>query len=156
MQEEQQSEQSTVTTAQLDDAIKRLTAKQLVCDQHEETLKSHKAERDTIEDELLELLEKANKTSYLLEGVARVNRLSKLSVTIPKDSMEKAKFFKWLNKKYGAEGFLAYVTVNSATLNKLYNDEFSNCPDEEKALFKIDGIDAPSERITLRVTANKK
>ena len=154
----EQIDQSTtsITTAELDEAIRVMWDKRQEYDRLNEQTKACGAECDELESRVITMLEQCGKDSYLCEGTARVNRIAKLSVRIPQDAVEKAKFFKWLKEKHGAEGFLAYATVNSNALNKLYNDEFAACPDEQKAEFSIDGVGAPIERVSLRVTKHTK
>ena len=145
-----------ITTADLDSAIREMWAKRQEYDRLNEKTKACGAECDDLEAKIIAMLEQCNKDSYLCEGTARVNRITKLSVRIPQDSVEKAKFFKWLKEKHGAEGFLAYATVNSQSLNKLYNEEFAACPEEDRADFSIDGVGSPTERVSLRVTKHVK
>lgn len=64
----------------------------------------------------------------------------KLSVVHPKESEERTKFFDWLKSK-GI--FETLVSVNSRTLNKIYNDEREIAIDEGKTDFRIPGIGEP-------------
>ena len=98
---------------------------------------------------VLELLEKMGKKSFKTDGVATVSKKISMSVTTPKSHEDKALLFKWLKDNLGAEGYLTYASVNSQSLNALYNSHYDESEDKEN--FKIDGIGEPVERVTLLV-----
>ena len=102
---------------------------------------------DLQEAKILEMLDATNKKSFKTDGVGTVTKVCKWSVTTPKTNEEKALLFKWLKEKLGADGFLAYASVNSASLNSLYNTMYEESDD--KINFKIDGVGEPTERTTL-------
>jgi hypothetical protein len=138
-----------ITTRQLDEATQKLwdlrkdyEAKKKISNEASELV-------DKAELELLDLLERANKKNYQLDGVAKVVAVNTLCVTTPKTPEEKSAFFKWLNTTLGAEGFLAYLNINHNSLNSLWNEQFEMA--EDKVGFKIDGINAPTLRKSLRV-----
>ena len=74
----------------------------------------------------------------------------KFSVKVPKDPDEKKKFFAWLEEKGIKEKIL---TVASATLNSLYNEEFEAAEDPD---FKIPGIAEPKGYKTLKLRGETK
>lgn len=138
-----------VTTKQLDEAVKKLWDRRVDYDSKKKNSNDALALVDEAELELISLLEQCEKTSYNLEGVAKITKVTKLSVQTPKELDQKAKFFKWLKDRFGAEGFLAYLNINSNSLQALYNSEYEAA--EDKVLFHIDGIEAPTERVSLRM-----
>lgn len=96
---------------------------------------------------VLEMLEKMGKKGFKTDGVASVTKKTSLSVRVPSSHDDKAELFKWLKDNLGAEGFLTYATVNSASINALYNSMYETAEDKEN--FKISGIGEPVERVTL-------
>jgi hypothetical protein len=139
----------SVTTQQLDEAIQNLWNKRKDYEAKKKVSDEAHAICEEAEQQVLDLLEQANKKNYQLDGVAKVIAVTKLQVNTPKDLDNKAAFFKWLKDNYGAEGYLAYLNINHNSLNSLWNSEFEKATD--KVAFKIDGIDSPVERKTLRM-----
>ena len=130
MDQDFELEKRDVSTAELDALIKEYKE---TYDEYEKqkaisTELFHKAEG--LENRLTELLVMAGKTKYECEGVALVSIGHKASVTTPKTLEEKEKFFNFLENKFGHEGLMAYLSVNSATLNALYNKELVEASDK--------------------------
>lgn len=138
-----------ITTKQLDEAVHKLWDLRKDYEQKKRISSEASALADEQEIIVLDLLERANKKNYQLDGVAKVIAVTKLQVNTPKDLDSKALFFKWLKDNHGAEGFLAYLNINHNSLNALWNAEFEKV--EDKTSFSIAGIEAPIERKTLRV-----
>lgn len=138
-----------VTTKQLDEAVQKVVAARADYDVKKEISNEASRKVDQAEIELIDLLTQADKSNYQLDGVAKVTKVTKLQVNTPKDLEKKAALFKWIKEKFGAEGFLAYCSVNHQTLNSLYKQEFEAA--EDKFSFSIDGVDAPVAVETIRV-----
>ena len=138
-----------ITTKQLDDAVRRLWDARADYEAKKKISTEAFEAAEKAEEEVLDLLEQVNKKNYQLDGVAKVTAVTKLVVNTPKDLDKKSEFFKWLKDSYGAEGFLAYLNINHQSLQALWNSEFEKA--EDKVSFSIAGIDAPTERRTLRV-----
>lgn len=102
---------------------------------------------------LLELLEKAKKRSYKAEGIGTITRVDKLKVKFPKDHENKALFFKWLTQEMGGEGYLAYATVNYASLNSLFNQMVEDYAEKGKD-FTMPGVGEPQSETELRFRKN--
>jgi len=98
---------------------------------------------------VIDLLEQAGMDKFSAPGIADVTKIKKLKVTTPKDSVAKTQFFGWLSHKYG-DDWINEVSVNYAMLNRIYNEAFADCDD--KSLFSIPGIDAPTLDTSLRVS----
>lgn len=142
-------EQPPITTKQLDDAIAKLSERRKDYEEKKRISNDADALVTESEQEVLSLLEQANKKNYQLDGVAKVISVTKFKVNTPKDLGDKAKFFKWLNKTLGADGFLAYATINYNSLQALWNQEYEKA--EDKVSFNIDGIGSPIEVKELRM-----
>jgi hypothetical protein len=114
-----------VTVQELDELVKELRAAR----EEYNIAKAISSEKndvcEEIEGKLINLLTIAGKSSYELDKVARVTIVNRTSVTTPKTIEEKEILFAFLEKKFGKEGLMAYLSVNSATLNSLYNKELS-------------------------------
>jgi hypothetical protein len=113
-----------VTTAELDELVISLKAARNEYDIAKTISSDRGVVVDELENKLVELLVAANKKSYEVDGVARVTVVNRTSVTTPKTPEEKEALFAFLEKKFGREGLIAYQSVNSMTLNSLYNKEY--------------------------------
>lgn len=100
---------------------------------------------------IMEMLEKAGKTVYIAEGVARVKLTYEMSYQTPKTIEEKEAFFKWLAQSEGEEVMKSYMTVNSQSLNSLLNELEERYAREGKILTP-EGVGAPIARAKLSVT----
>lgn len=149
MDEQLETGTREITTRELDEAVQKLWDLRKDYEAKKAISSEASALCDEQETYVLDLLEKANKKNYQLDGVAKVISVTKLQVNTPKDLDSKSAFFKWLKDNYGAEGFLAYLNINHNSLNTLWNNEFEKA--EDKVTFKIDGINPPTEIKTLRV-----
>lgn len=142
-------EQQEITTKQLDKAVQDLWDARQDYDAKKKISNEASENVDTMELVLLDLLERANKKNYQLDGVAKVIAVQQFVVNTPKSLDEKAQFFKWLNDKLGKDGFLAYLNINHNSLQSLWKEQFELA--EDKVGFTIEGIGQPMERKTLRV-----
>lgn len=99
----------------------------------EEELETEKKELTKMKNRVLEYMSQLKKKKYAANA-ATFSVQDKLSVKVPKDPESKGKFFSWLKK----EGlFDSMVTVNSQTLNSLYNEEFKRSRNPD---FEIPGV----------------
>lgn len=104
---------------------------------------------EQMKKKIMAYMESFNKTQYSTNlGLILVQE--KFSVKVPKDPDEKEKFFAWLEEKGIKEKIL---TVASATLNSLYNEEFEAAEDPD---FKIPGIAEPKGYKTLKLRGETK
>jgi hypothetical protein len=92
----------------------------------------------TLKESMMTLLEKAGKTQYKAEGVGLCVIKKKMSVTTPKDADSKKEFFNWIKEKFGEIGFWSYVSINSQTLNSLYNEQLEQA--EDPSTFVVAGL----------------
>lgn len=143
-------ERKEVTTSELDDLVTNLKKAR---DEYDlaSTISSekHSAVKE-LELRLIDLLTAAGKSSYEVDNVARVTVVSKTQVTVPKTIEQKEQLFNWLRERYGAEGALAYQTINYQSLNSLYNKELEMAVDNGYQL-EIPGLELPQLVRTLQV-----
>ena len=100
------------------------------------------------ESEVISMLERSKLNNFELPDVCKVHMVAKTSVTVPKTPEDKAALFKWLKDELGADGFLAYATVNAQTLNKLFKDMLELTEDPT---FRLPGVGDPRSYSTLRM-----
>jgi len=144
-----EQENTGITTQQIDEEIiNMMKAKEAYEKIHEEA-KVLNAAYETCRERVIDILTRANKSSYKVDGLATISRFTKFVVKTPKTNEEKAQLFKWIKDTMGAEGFLAYASVNHNSLNSLWNSEFEKC--EEKATFNIPGVGSPVAEENIRV-----
>jgi hypothetical protein len=139
-----------VTTQELDEAVTALAQARKLYQEASAISDDRHAEVKKLEGKLIELLTYANKTSYIVDKVAQVTVVSKAQVTTPKTLDQKKEFFEWLRQKYGDDGLLAYQTINSNTLNSLYNAEMAKALEKGEE-FTVKGLDLPMVVRSLQV-----
>lgn len=137
-----------VTTAELDELVVSMKNARSEYDVAKAIASEKNAILEDLENKLVELLVAANKKSYEVDGVARVTVVNRTSVTTPKTIQEKEALFAFLEKKFGREGLIAYQSVNSMTLNSLYNKEY------EEAIEK--GLDFEMGNVLAMPTITRK
>lgn len=141
-------ETRTVTTKQLDEQIEHLS---MLRDRYQgmksEASAAH-LDMKNQEDRVMSMLEVADKKSYKVDGLCTVTRIDKLAVTTPKTTDAKMAFFKWIETKLGIDAMWAYTSVNSKTLNSLYNTQAEEYAERGEVL-DIGGIELPTTRTTL-------
>lgn len=134
-----------VSVQELDEAVKTLTTLRKEHDELKSKASDKWAQCEGAEAKLLELLEASGKKTYEVDGVARVTLVSKTTISTPKDLEDKKKLFQWIENKYGADGLLAYQSVNYQSLNSLYNKAIEE-QNEDVSAFGL-----PSVHKTLQV-----
>ncbi len=101
---------------------------------------------DVFEHKVHEALLAIGKDKYFVNGIGTVSLdKPKLSVRVPKGLTEIREFKAWLTLKFGIDVADAKLTVNSATLNKLYNDESKEAELKGIPFVSIPGIGEPTE-----------
>jgi hypothetical protein len=91
------------------------------------------------EDRVVAMLSDSGLDTYTVKGIGKVTISEQLSVTTPKTPEEKQQFFDWLKRELGDDGFWAYATVNSQSLNSLYKLKFNEYASRGEVL-EIDGL----------------
>lgn len=136
-----------LTLTEVDNAVTELA--KLRAD-YEAKKKIQKEAKDKYDEQValvLQMMEESGKKGFKVDGIASVTKKTSMSVRVPNNHEDKAKLFKWLSANLGAEGYLTYATVNSQSLNALYNSMWETA--EDKQAFSIDGVGEPVERVTL-------
>jgi hypothetical protein len=142
---------TAISLAEMDNAIANIReleasykAAKEISDGFYEQLQAAKAK-------VVEMLEQAGKTTYIAEGIGRVKVTYEMSVQTPKTPEEKKAFFTWLATNMGPEVSEAYMTVNSQSLNALYNQLTEEYARRGEVLM-IDGLSEPISRTKLSLT----
>lgn len=139
----------TVTTEELDFAVKGL--KDLEADYDEKKKISSEA-HEKFENHrtfLLELLKKANKTKYHVDGFGTVSMAIKTQVKTPKDPESKKQMIEYF-QSLRPELFYHYVSVNHMTLNSYVNEQMATDPS-----FIMPGVGEKQETPELRFRKEK-
>lgn len=139
-----------VTTKELDELISKMYSARTDYDAKKKISNEADAVHKTLKNEVIELMELANKKNYAVIGVGKVSIGESLKVQTPKTNEDKSLLFKWLKDNLGSDGFLAYASVNYNSLNSLYNTQFNETPVEKRGTFKIDGVGNPVREIKLK------
>ena len=140
-------EQSQITVNEMDNLIERLREAKDEYKIKSDASKIAKAEYDTIQLKLLAALEELDKDSYIAKS-GRITRVTKMAVRVPKTLDEKRAFFTWLRETRGDEVADSYMSVNSQSLNTLYNemvDEYAS----RGEILTMEGVEPPTLRESL-------
>jgi hypothetical protein len=134
-----------ISLADMDGAIQNIRDLEANYKAAKEISDAHFAELSSAKEKVMDMLEQAEKTVYVAEGVGRVTLSYEMSVQTPKTPSEKKAFFSWLASKMGQEVADAYTTVNSQALNSLYNSLTEEYASRGEILM-IDGLSEPIAR----------
>jgi hypothetical protein len=99
------------------------------------------------QEKVVEMLQATNSKSFVSDH-GKVTLVEKMSVKVPKTLEEKEAFFNWVEKNMGEDARVVYATINSATLNRLYNEQSEEAAARGEVL-SIDGISEPNVYTTL-------
>lgn len=113
------------------------------------------AKYEELELKLIAMLESVNKDDYSVKGLGKFKVTHKLSVRVPDSPENKEAFFKWVEEKYGRDGLNKYRTVNSNSLNSLYNSVLEECVTKGESFEGITGIGEPTTRSSLTFRQEK-
>jgi hypothetical protein len=135
---------TSVTTEQLDEAVRKLIDLEKDYDAKKKIANEADAAYETHRTYVLNLLQATGKSKYHVDGYGTVSMAIKTSVTVPKDPVEKKAMLEYF-RSLGPELFNAYVTVNSQTLNSYVNQQCEIDPD-----FVMPGAGPKKEKPELR------
>lgn len=154
--EEWEQQDTSITTEQLDAAVNEMYDLKVDYDAKKKVSNDAHAAYEEQRFNVVSLLKAAGKSKYFVEGIGTVGVSEQLKVKFPTTPESRGEFFGWLNKELGADGFLAYATVNYGTLNSLYNEQFALAADKGDAdNFEIPGINPPQSESKLTFRTGK-
>ena len=140
-----------ITTVEFDDAIKALREAKAKTAASKKINDEDKAVSAAAEKVVMDLLKRSGKTEYVCDGYGRAKLSEKLSVQTPKTPEQKEAFFNWVKDEMGMDSYYAYMSVNSATLNRLYGEKSDEYAAKGEVL-DINGIAAPTSYAKLSFT----
>ena len=100
--------------------------------------------------ELIDLLERAGKRNWNLDGVGKVSLAEKLTVKVPVDLDKKKEMLQYF-RTLGEDRYLSMVSVNFMTLNAYYKQELEQNPN-----FRVPGCEEGAVEKTLRLNRSKR
>jgi len=100
--------------------------------------------------ELIDLLERAGKRNWSVDGVGKVTLAEKLTIKVPQSLDAKKEMLKYF-RTLGEDRYLAMVSVNFMTLNAYYKQEQEQDPN-----FRIPGCEDGAVEKTLRLNRTKR
>lgn len=153
-----EEKKSTVTTEELDKLAKVYQEKYEEYERAKEISGNLYKEAEELEGKFVEALQLAGKSKYYVEGIGTFSFMDKMSIRIPKTIEDKKKLFKYILDTHGEIFYWDKVSVNSATLNKLYNEDLKTAETRgvDASLFHIPGLDQPTNMRSLKLTKEKK
>lgn len=139
-----------VTTDELKAASLELRAAKTIYDDIKKKSNDAYAEYQQAQKKVMDLMEQADLRTFITDA-GRITLKSKMSVRTPKTVEQKEAVFGWINENLGPDALSAYQTINSQTLNSLYNQLNEQYAAEGKQL-NIPGLEAPIESTILSFT----
>jgi hypothetical protein len=100
--------------------------------------------------ELIDLLERAGKRSWAVNGIGKVSVSEKMTIRVPQDLMKKKDMLSFF-RTLGEDRYLSMVSVNHMTLNAFYKQETESDPN-----FRIPGCEDGAVEKTLRLNRTKR
>ena len=142
-----------IPTRLLDEVVKTYRLQRQNYDEAKKISNEAHAEYKAAELALVEMLARAGKTKYHVDGLGSITVVKKASVKVPKDPESKEKLFAWLRE---GKLFGAYATVHGRSLNSLYNIEVEKHK-ERGEIFNMPGVEAPTSSMDeIRFTKERK
>lgn len=138
-------EASQITIEQVEQLAEKIAHQRSVISSVDATKKTMQEELDSMETEMLATLEILEKDSYD-SSAGKFSVVHKQSIKTPKEIADKKALFAWL-EEHGL--FYELLSINSATLNKLYKEQRESLPVEEQLFFTLPGLEQPTEYKTL-------
>lgn len=133
-----------ISTAELDALVVEMQAQWLIYEALNEDAKAQRAKHDATEAKLLDLLKKAKKTKWQVDGVGTAYLINKYQYVTPKTVTDKQRLFNYIKLRHGDEALMGLLSINANTLNA-----FANKEKEESPLAEIPGLPAPTHRESL-------
>lgn len=104
-----------------------------------------------LESTVIATLKEAGQDTFTVTGVGKVTVSEQLSVQTPKSIEDKQKFFSFIKEKFGDDGFWAYASINSQSLNSLYKNLTTEYAQNGEVL-EIEGLEPASSFTKLSFT----
>ena len=142
-----------ISVSDFDSLCKQLFEQKAKVDEVGKVYDAEKEKFEDIKSKILFIMEETEKTKYHLEGYGLIYSVNKFSVKTPKTLEEKKALGKYMNER-GI--FWEYFSVNSATLNSFYEEEFEKAKEAGNIDWKLPGVGEPSFRTTLSIRKDTK
>lgn len=129
-------EAAKIPLSDLDAAVNEMAELSAQIDAYEEQIKGLNAQKAALQLKVIAALDATERKSYSTAR-ARVTKVSRFQVSMPKDPESRAKFFDYLRERGVFENL---VSVNYQTLNSFYKEQFEQAKDSGDIDFAIPGI----------------
>lgn len=144
------TDQTEISLEQVEGLIRNLQEKRVEHTAAKDIATKLYHELEEVEKRVLNALKAKGKTKYELEGIGRVNIISKEIYPTPKTNEQKVALFNYIKAKYGGDTLMSMTSINHQTLNSWCNKETEADP-----ALKIPGLDAPTSVEEVRFTKAK-
>ena len=129
-----------VSIDDMDSAITELREAKSEYDVVKKDVDRYKVRVDEAQRKVMDLMKRAGKETYIVEGIGRATLREELSVRTPKSPEQKKAFFDWILKHMGEDAYYAYLNVNSQSLNSLFKQKVEEYGLRGEVL-EIDGLE---------------
>ncbi len=104
---------------------------------------------EEMEGKVVEALQLAGKSKYVVEGLGTVYFMDRMVVPTPKTIENKKMLFDYLRSRHGDTFLLDKLSINHQTLQKLYNDEVKEALEGGNTAFTVPGLEQPTSMRSL-------
>lgn len=144
-----------ISTAEIDKAISDYVEAYAKYEEAKNIAKELNEKADALEAQVLDILEKAGKKKYFIEGIGTVSVSNRFSVKTPKDQASKQAFFDYIKSNYDDGTMWSYITVHSQSLNSFYKKEVEALASQGKVAM-IPGLEEPTAMPVLSIRKERK
>lgn len=145
---------SGVTTEELDTRAKEYQDAYAKYEEAKRVASQLYKEAERLEGKMVEAMEQAGKSKYIVEGIGTFYFVDKLVVTTPKTIEATRALFNYIREKHGEDFFYSTAGVNHQTLQKLYKTDFEEMVEknpDKAASFSIPGLQPPTNMRSLNL-----
>jgi len=142
-------EAQDISTAELDTVCGHFIEAKRQYDEKKKELEEFQLKKKSQEAILLDLLDRAKKSKYYIDGMGTAYIINKLTVKTPKTVEDKQKLFNYIRDRFGPDALVDYQSINSARLNSFFNEQKTLAAEKGIADFEMPGLEAPKSMTTL-------
>lgn len=139
---------SVISTEELDVLLKQILEARATYEKAKEESTRLYHIKEELESRMIELLSKAGKTNWKIDGLGTATVVETMAVPVPKTIEDKMAVFNYIMQKYGKDVAFDKFSVHSKTLQSFYKQELEAA--EDPSLFILPGVEQPTSQKEFR------
>jgi len=139
-----------VSTKELDELVVNMQETYADYEKEKKIATETRLAYEELQKKVLEMLKKAGKTKWNVDGLGTVSIRGRYQYTTPKGLTSKGALFEYIKQKHGPDALMGLLSIHSGTLNSFANEE-----KEREPLVEIPGLDPPTHRESLSFRKGK-